>query len=141
PYHARLPAGLLDLFRSRLRENMRLNVDTARDLARTEHLEPIAQLVDNAARDQAVHRKGVAFQLFQILQIHDRVLLLENIGKTALRQTAVQRHLAAFEAAHDAVARNGARALVTAGRRLAPAGTHTAADAFFPVLLPGGWFE
>ena len=70
-----------------------------------------------------------------------RILLLENIGEAALRQTAVQRHLAAFKSAHDAVAGNGARAFVSARRGLAPAGTHAAADALFPVLLPGGWFE
>src|ERR1039457_2004154 len=120
---------------------MRLNIDLARNLTRTEDLEPIAQLVDNTARDQAVHREGIAFQLFQILEVDDRVLLFENISETALRQTAVQRHLAAFESAHNAVARDGTRALVAAGRRLAPAGTHTAADALFPVLLPGRWFE
>src|ERR1035438_2671539 len=120
---------------------MRFNVDLARNFTRTKDLEPIAQLVDNTASDQAVHREGIAFQLFQILEVDDRVLLLENIGETALRQTAVQRHLAAFKSAHDAVAGDGTRALVTAGRSLAPAGTHTAADALFPVLLPGGWFE
>ena len=84
-------------------------------------LSPSPSLLMMPQLDQAVHRERVAWQLFQIAQIHDRILLLENVGEAALRQTAVQRHLAAFESAHDAVAGDGARALVTAGRRLAAA--------------------
>ena len=37
--------------------------------------------------------------------IHDRVFLAEDVGEAALRQTAVQRHLAAFKSAHLASSR------------------------------------
>src|SRR5580693_9228554 len=127
PDYTGLAAGFLDLLRRRLRKNVRFDVDAARDFTGPEDLETVAELIDNAALDQAVHGERVAFQFFQILEVDDRILLLEDIGKSALRQTAVQRHLAAFESAHDAVTGNGARALVTARRRFAPAGTHTAA--------------
>src|SRR5665213_1085400 len=117
---------------------MSLNVDFARDLTGPENLESVAQLVDNAEFDEAVHGECIARELLEILQIHDGVVFLENIGETALRQTAMQRHLSAFESAHDAVAGNGPRAFAAAGRGFTPAGPHAAAAALFRVLLPGG---
>src|SRR5579864_5604974 len=62
-------------------------------------------------------------------------MLLEDVGETAFREAAVQRHLAAFKTAHDAVAGNAARALAAAGGRLAHARAHTAPNAFGAVLL------
>src|ERR1019366_7767110 len=137
----RLAAGLLDLFHSRLREDVRFHLDGSRDLARGEHLQSVAQLVNDPQFNQTVHVEHVARELFQIFQVDDRVLLLENVGEAALRQTAMQRHLAAFESAHDAVAGNRPRALVSPRRRLATARTHAASDPLFPVLLTGWWFE
>src|ERR1035437_4387908 len=114
-------AGLLDFLRSRFRKNVGFHFDFAGDVAGSENLESIAQLLDDAQLHQTVGRKRIARQLFEITQIHDGEFLLEKMGEAALRQTAMERHLAAFKAAHDAVARNGARALMSAGRRLTAA--------------------
>src|SRR5712691_2937882 len=68
-------------------------------------------------------------QRYKLFQVHDVVFLAEDVSKAALRQTAVQRHLAAFKSAHHARTAAGALALVSTGRGLAHAGTHTAANA------------
>ena len=48
-------------------------------------------------------RRNVLFaQLGQPVQVHDLIFLAENVGEAALGQAAMQRHLAAFEAAHHA---------------------------------------
>jgi hypothetical protein len=75
--------------------------------------------------------------LDQPVQIHHRVLGAEDVGKAALGQAAVQRHLAALKAAHQAGAGAAALALVAAGRGLAHAGSHAAAD----TLAPGVGFS
>src|SRR5579863_7823748 len=62
------------------------------------------------------------------VQVDDRVLGPKDIGESALGQAPVERHLAAFKAAHYVRAGTRTLALVAAGRSLAHAGTHTAAD-------------
>src|SRR6185437_2462542 len=78
----------------------------------------------------------VAFQLFETAQIHHRILFPENVRESTLRKTPVQRHLAALESAHHAVAGNGFRALRPTSGILAAAGTHALADPLFLMLLP-----
>ena len=81
------------------------------------------ELLDDAELPSGVSESNVSpSSSFQAAQIDDRVLLLENVGESALRQTAVQRHLAAFKSAHLASNRRPTRALVAAARRLAAAG-------------------
>jgi hypothetical protein len=65
----------------------------------------------------------------QAVEVHDVIFLAENVGESALRNTAVERHLAAFKSADQA--RAGARplAFVAAGGGLAHARTHAASDA------------
>ena len=64
---------------------------------------------------------------------------LKDVGEAALRQTAVQRHLAAFKAAHHAVAGDGLGALGAAAGVLAAAGSHTAGRcAVFRASGPSG---
>src|SRR5207248_1825423 len=110
------------------------------NLAIAQHLQPVAQFFYYAEFHQTVGAEAVAGQSLEVAQVDDGELLLENIGKAALRQTAVQRHLAAFKSAHDAVSGNRAGTLAAAGGSLAPARTHTAANALLAVFLPGGWF-
>src|SRR5947208_2058548 len=120
---------------------MRFHFDRTRNFARAKNLQPVAQLLDQAESGQPIHRERIPGQPFEVPQIHDREMLLENVGEAALGQPAVERHLTALETAHDAVTGDGPRAFVSARRRLSPARTHAAADALFPVLLPGRWFE
>src|SRR5581483_24885 len=96
------------------------------------------KLFDHSARYQRFCGKSIAFEFVKSSDIHDGVLFMEDISKTALRQTPVQRHLAAFKAAHFAVTRDGFRALCSAPRILAPAGSHALAEATFFVLLALG---
>ena len=73
------------------------------------------------------------------VEAEDLVLDAEDVGEAALGQTAVKGHLAAFEAAHERGAGAGALTLVSAGRGLTHARTHTAADALLVfVRLLGG---
>src|SRR4051794_34961328 len=108
---------------------MRLNRDGLGDVARTEDLQTITQLADDSAFLQAVGGEVVAADTLQIAEVDDGEFLLEDVGETALRQTAVKRHLAAFEAAHDRVTRDGTRTLAAAGRGLTLARAHTASNA------------
>ena len=65
----------------------------------------------------------------QLLQIHDVEFLAEDVGEAALGHAAMQWHLAAFKAAHHARTAARTLAFVSAGRGLAHARTHAAADA------------
>src|SRR5438105_3526460 len=78
---------------------------------------------------QRFRRKGAFTEFRQALEIHDGVLLAEDIGEAALGDAAMQRHLPAFKAAHHA--RAGARTLafVAAGGSLAHAAAHAASYA------------
>src|SRR5438034_7182060 len=53
----------------------------------------------------------------------------------------MQRHLAAFEAAHDAVAGDRARALMPAARSFTDSRSHAAAHALLGMLLSNGRFQ
>ncbi len=58
-------AGFLDLFDRRFRELVRFHGNLARQLASSEDLEAVLQLLDDAQFDQAFHIEGVAFELFE----------------------------------------------------------------------------
>src|SRR6185369_15761449 len=64
----------------------------------------------------------------QAREVHHRVFLLKDVGKSALRETTMQRHLAAFETAHQARTAARALAFMASGRGFTHAGAHTAAD-------------
>src|SRR5262249_23081819 len=113
------------------------HVDGPLELARGEHLHAVADTLDGAELDQPVRIKRVAFQAVQPPQIDDGILLLENVGEAALGQTPVQRHLAALESAHHAVAGDGPRAFRAAPAGLAESRAHAAPDALLRVGLPG----
>src|SRR6266436_5480483 len=114
---------------------MSRHVDGPFQLPRPEHFQAIAQFSHLAQLRQAVGIEGVAFQNVQPPQIDDGILFLENVGEAALGQPAVQRHLATFESAHDAVTGNRARALVPSARGLANPRSHAPAHALFGMLL------
>ena len=67
--------------------------------------------------------------------------LRKILVRSALGEAAVQGHLAAFKAAHHAVAGDGLGALGAAARVLAPAAAHTLTDALLFLLLARRWFE
>ena len=62
--------------------------------------------------------------------------VLEDVGESALRQAAVQRHLAALESALLAETGAGVLAFVPACRGLAVPRPHAAADPLTLFLLP-----
>src|SRR5271165_1648644 len=120
---------------------MRLDGDLAIQLAGAENLETGAEFLDDTEFEQAAGIEAVAFELFEPPDVDDGVLFAKDVVEAALGQTAVQRHLAAFEAAHDAVAGDGAGALCAAAGVLAAAAAHALADALFLLLLPLGGAE
>src|SRR6185369_598857 len=56
--------------------------------------------------------------------------LLEDVRKAAFRQTAMQRHLAAFKTNLARITRTGLLSLLTATRGLAQTGSRSPADTF-----------
>src|SRR5205823_5412663 len=84
---------------------------------------------NHAGLGQRFRRKGAFAEFRQALEIHDGILLAENIGEAALGDTAMQRHLPAFKAAHHARAGAGTLAFVAAGGSLAHAAAHAASYA------------
>src|SRR5215831_16520924 len=139
--YLRRPARFLDLLHGRFRKLVRFHRDLARQLARAQHLQAVMQFLDDAGCQERVHGKGLAFQFLQLVQVNDRILLLEDIGEAALGQAAVQRHLSAFEAALLAETRAGMLPFVAARRSLTVAGPHTAADPLLGMGLPLGGFD
>src|ERR1035438_5601383 len=110
--------------------------DLARQFTRAQNLESVETLLDYAGRHQAIEREGIAFELFQVAHIDDGEMLLEDVGETALRQAAMQRHLAALETALLRKTRDGALTFGAARRVLTRARTHATADALLGFVLP-----
>src|SRR5439155_6348645 len=132
---------LRDLFGRRFGEDVRFHFNLTSNFAGAQNLQTIAQFLDDAELHEPVDIENIARQLLELLNVHDGEFLLENIGEAPLRETTMQRHLAAFETAHDAVTGDGAGALVTARCRLSFAGTHAAADSLLAMLLAFRWCE
>src|ERR1039458_111397 len=118
-----LATGLLDGFLRGLRELVRVNGNRSSQLAVVEHLDQAALLAQQAKRDDRVEGelglRSSRQNLSDAIKSEHRVLDAEDVVEAALGQAAVQRHLAALEAAHQR--RAGARALplVAAGGCLA----------------------
>src|SRR6201995_5906041 len=128
-------AGLLDPLDRGLRGAVHLDVNLGLDLAAAE--QPHAGLgaaqhaglhqrfgVDGATR---IDRLGVD-RLLEAVEVDLGIFDPEHVVETALGQTAMQGHLAAFETL-DADARTRGLALAAAARRLALARTDATADA------------
>jgi len=82
--------------------------------------------LDHAGLAQNVRRNGGLLQPNQLVQVHHRVFLAEDIREAALGQAAMQRHLAAFKTAQHARTAPRPLAFVAARRSLAHAGAHAA---------------
>src|SRR2546422_6428785 len=94
-----LAARFLYLLESGFREQMRRNIQRRLQLAVSQNLQPVAEPLDQTARGQRVRRNRL-FRLepFEVPQVNHSILLLEDVCKTSLGKTPMQRHLAAFEA-------------------------------------------
>src|SRR5215216_4127603 len=92
-------ASLLDLLPSTFSKPVRRNTQRLRNFAVAEHNNVMLRLLDQTPFVQ--HFRSDLFVGIEVLlesgETDLQPLLLEDVGKTALRQTAVQRHLAAFE--------------------------------------------
>src|SRR5579864_8827409 len=126
--------SLLDFIQSRFRKYMRMDCKLPGHISRSEHFQSGPQLLDHAELQQTARIESIAFQRFQAPDIYDSVFLAKNIFETALGQAAMQRHLAAFEPAHYAVAGNGPGTLGAAPGILATAGAHALPNPL-PLLL------
>src|SRR6266849_5838694 len=112
-----------DLLARRRRELRRLHVELLGQLAVAEDLDAVDGALDDARLAQnAFVDGGAVIEALQIADVHDGVLFLEDVGESALRQTAVQRHLAALEAEHARVAGARLLPLLAAAGGLAVAG-------------------
>src|SRR6476469_9509445 len=80
-------------------------------------------------------------QVVQVRQTHFSLERGVQGLEAALRQTALQRHLTAFEADFMKAARTRFLTLVTTAGRFAQAGADTAADATLGVLGAFGWLN
>src|SRR5947199_1252254 len=108
--HFGLAARLLYLFKGGFREQMRRNTQRRLQLAVSQNLQPAAEPLDQTALEQKV-RRNCLFRLepFEVPQVNHSILLLEDVCKTSLGKTPMQRHLAAFEA--GPLAETGSRTL------------------------------
>src|ERR1700733_14383463 len=105
-------------------------LDRTLDLALLHHFHAYGARGDQAGFLQHVEINGVAFDRIKLIQQHFRDVALHFRAEADLRQTALHRHLAAFEPRLP-LALAGARVLtfVSAAGSLAEARTDTAANA------------
>ncbi len=124
-----LAAGIFNGLLRGLGELVRVDRNGLLDLAVGQHLHQAVALLQDAVLGELVQRELRLAELGDGVEAEDGVLHAEDVGEAALGQAAVQRHLAALKAAHQAGARTRSLALVAAGGRLAHARAHTAANA------------
>src|SRR5262249_6387934 len=125
----------LDLLLRRGREVVGLDGQLPLERALAEDADTIARAVGQAALGQGltVHRVAVLEVLVQVAHIDDEVILVpRRMAEAALRHTAEQGHLAAFEV-EGRMARTGAGVLALVAARGGLA--HAAADATADALL------
>jgi len=121
----------LDLRPRRLADGVHLHGERVRHVAVPQQLHARAVAAfDQSGLHQAVGiDHAVGRERPQRFEVDHRVLGLAAEGQeAALGQPAIERHLAALEAAGLAAARAGLVALAALGRRLAVAGARPAAD-------------
>src|SRR5688572_22058030 len=111
----------LDLLPSALCEPVRRHAQRFRNFAVSEHDYIVLRLLDQAATVQHFGRDlfvGVEV-LLQSGETDLQPLLLEDVGKTALGQTPVQRHLTTFKSNLARITRTRLLSLLAAPRGLA----------------------
>src|ERR1051325_6689019 len=113
-----------DLFARAGGELRRLDRQLLGELAVAEDLDAVRRLALDETRlaEGALLDGHAVVEPLEVRDVHDGVLFLEDVRKAALRQTAMQRHLAAFEAEHPRVAGARLLPLLTAAGGLAVAG-------------------
>src|SRR5260370_27577215 len=98
-------AGILDGFLGGLGELVRVDGDCGLDLSVIEDLDEAVLLAEETKGDDLVQGElGDIFgggDLGDAVETEDLVLDAADVGKAALRQTAVKGHLPAFEAAPE----------------------------------------
>src|SRR5258705_9964828 len=120
-----------NLLRRLAAELVRAHRQLLRNVAARQHLDLMARAVDDSALPEQLrrHDRAGVEALGQRVEIHHGKLLAERVVEAALRDPAMQRHLPAFEAALEVIARARLRALVAASRLRALAGAIPAAAA------------
>ena len=139
--HFRGAARSLNLFQGGFGKQMSLHQDFSLQFARSQDLEAVFQPADHAQFQQFARIEGIAFETIQMAQIDDGELFAEDVGKSALGQAPVQRHLAAFKSTHPRVSGNGLGALGAAAGKFSAARSHALADTLVLVLLTLGRLE
>jgi len=92
--------------------------------------------LDESGLAQDVGGNGGFLQPGQTLEAYDAVFLAENVGEAAFGHTAMQRHLAAFKAAHQREPLRERWPLWAAGRGLSHAEPIPRPTRFFfPMIL------
>src|SRR3954471_18446065 len=132
----RLAAGLFDLGLGGLGELRRRDLELPADFAVAQNLDGLL-----ATTDQPVRRQHFGIDLGDFRIEAGKVAHVDhgNLGaviviiEPAVRELAVERHLAAFKARADAAARAGRLALAAATAGLAVTAAFAAANALLPV--------
>src|SRR5277367_2506543 len=81
--YLRRSAGLLNFLQSRLREMVGFHRDLFGQHTVAEHFQPFAEFLHQPDLAQAVDREGVAVRLFQLDEVDDGELFLEDIGESS----------------------------------------------------------
>src|SRR5712692_5500825 len=90
--HFGLAACLSDLLQSRFRKQMRGNTEWRLQFAVSKNLQPIPKFTDQTALHEELGRdRFFRREPREILQVDDRVALLEDVRETTLGKPAVQR--------------------------------------------------
>ena len=135
-------ARFLYLFCRALAEFMGAHMQSLRQFAVSENFDILVEaLYDPMLSENNRIDLSTGIKSRQSIQIDRNIVLSENVRKSALRQPAVQRHLAAFKPRSHA--RAGARHLsvIAAGRSFSMPGAHTPADTLILSIRPRGWFQ
>ncbi|MPM43430.1 hypothetical protein SDC9_90104 [bioreactor metagenome] len=82
-----------------MRELCRFNVQFLRQLAAAQNLKAVLFNLADDARflEQFSRHYGTVLQTVEVGNVDNRVFFSKDVGKAPLRQTAWQRHLAAFK--------------------------------------------
>src|SRR5678815_2613136 len=128
-HHLGAAARLVDGRLGRRAERVRLDGQRLRQRALPQHLDLLVAADEAVLRQRLAidHRAGLE-DGFELGEVDDAVLDPERIAEAALRQAALERHLATLEARVCVTAGARALPLVTAAGGLAVAGSRTAAE-------------
>src|SRR5437016_13885606 len=130
--HDYCSTGFLNLLARALRETVRRNLQRLRNFAISQHHDIVLGFFDQASIVQElwIHLVILDEAFVQRFQTNFDPMLLENVGKAALRQTPVQRHLAALEAGLGRVTRTRLLSFLAAPGSFSKSGPRAASDAF-----------